>query len=301
MAPQITAGLVRRLLVEQYPRWADLPLRPVASNGTDNTIFRLGDDKCVRMPCIERSVPNIIKERQWLPRLAPQLPLRVPQPLAKGEPSDEYPWVWTIYDWIEGEEATIERLADPTASAVALAEFIRALQEIDSAAAPPSGPATGYRGAPLIQRDQHTRNALRAIAEMPELRGVLDLQRLERIWDNALQAPPWSGPPRWAHFDLHAGNLLAQDGRLAAVIDWGMAGAGDPAAELHVAWGWVPADAHQAFRSAVGLDDHAWTRGLGWTLSVALIQVAYYLPRATHPVLTRKAIKCLAALARNSD
>ena len=301
MTLEIYERLVQRLLAGQFPQWADLPLRPIPSNGTDNTIYRLGDDMCVRLPCIERAVAHITKEQEWLPKLAPHLPLRLPKLLARGRPASGYPWGWSIYDWIEGEEAALEQLTDPHAAAVALAEFIRALQQIDTEGAPLSGPPTGYRGLPLIRRDQHTRDAFRAMAEMPELEGVLDLRRLERIWDNALQVPGWNGPPRWSHFDLHAGNLLAVDGRLSAVIDWGMAGAGDPAAELHVAWGWVPTEAREAFRAATELDDATWARGLGWTLSVAVIQVAYYLPRGTHPVLVRKAVEGLADLPRNLD
>ena len=253
---------------------------------------------CLRLPYIEWAVRHIAKEQQWLPKLAPHLPLRIPSLLGRGRPGSDYPWVWSVYDWIEGEEATPERLADPRSAAVALGEFLRALQQVDTEGAPLSGPPTGYRGMPLSVRDEPTRDAFRAMAEMPELEGVLDLRALERIWDEALQAPGWDGPPRWAHFDLHAGNMLAADGQLSAVIDWGMMGAGDPAAELHVAWGWVLPEARDAFRAAAGIDDAAWARGLGWALSIAVIQVAYYLPRGTHPVLVGKAVRGLAELPR---
>ena len=301
MTLKIDESLVRRLLAEQFPQWSELSLRPIPSNGTDNMMYRLGRDRCVRLPYIERAVPHIAKEQEWLPRLATHLPLRVPKLLGRGRPGSGYPWMWSVYDWIEGEEATIERLADPRAAAIELGTFISALQRIDATGAPLSGPPTGDRGVPLLRRERATRDAFRAMAELPELEGVIDLRRLERIWDDALRAPAWNGPPRWAHFDLHAGNLLALEGRLNAVIDWGMAGAGDPAAELHVAWGWVPVEDRDAFRAAVGIDDATWARGLGWALSVAVIQVAYYLPRGTHPVLVRRAVEGLADLPRKLD
>src|SRR3954468_24460169 len=96
---------VRRLLRAQFARWAELPLREVQSAGTDHTIYRLGSDKCVRLPRIGWAVQQAQKEAEWLPRLAPKLPLEVPAPLATGRPSDEYPWPWSIAPWIEGHDA----------------------------------------------------------------------------------------------------------------------------------------------------------------------------------------------------
>src|SRR5947207_9742242 len=126
-------SLVRRLLAAQFPQWADLPIRPVRSAGTDNALYRLGEDMVVRLPRIHWAVGQVEKEQQWLPRLAPLLPLAIPVPLAKGTPAEGYPWHWSIYRWLEGENATIERLADLHQAATALAEFVAALQRIDPA------------------------------------------------------------------------------------------------------------------------------------------------------------------------
>ena len=293
--------LVRRLLAEQFPQWAELPLRAVSSDGTDNTIYRLGDDMCIRLPQIARAAPSISKEQVWLPRLAPHLPLRVPRIRGEGRPAAEYPWVWSVMDWIDGEEASRDRLADPAAAATMLGEFLVALRQVDAAGAPRSGPDTGGRGLPLGARDQLTRRALREMAAMPQLDHMLDLPRLERVWDNALRIPEYQQPPRWCHFDLHAGNMLAIDGRLSAVIDWGMAGAGDPAAELHVAWGWATPEAREALRDAAEIDDHTWARGRAWALSIAVIQIAHYLPRGTHPVLVDNAVQSLARLSNGGS
>lgn len=296
----IDHALVRHLLAEQFPQWAELPLRPVRSDGTDNTIYRLGEDMCVRLPQIARAVPNITKEQVWLPRLAPHLPLRVPRILGHGRPAAGYRWVWSVMDWVDGEEASVDRLADPVAAAATLGEFLVALRRIDASDAPRSGPETGGRGRALCARDELTRRALREMATMPQLDDLLDLPRLERIWDAALRLPEYEQPPRWCHFDLHAGNMLALNGRLSAVIDWGMAGAGDPAAEMHVAWGWAAPEAREVLRDAAQIDQHTWARGRAWALSIAVIQIAYYLPRGTHPVLVDNAVKSLSELSGSS-
>ena len=296
----IDHALVRRLLADQFPQWAKLPLRAVPSHGTDNTIYRVGDDMCVRLPQIARAVPNISKEQYWLSRLAPHLPLRVPRILGEGRPAAGYPWTWSVMDWIDGEEASLDRLTDPLAAAAMLGQFLVALRRVDASDAPRSGPETGGRGLPLCARDELTRRALREMAAMPQLDDLLELPRLERIRDDALRLPEYQQPPRWCHFDLHAGNMLALDGRLSAVIDWGMAGAGDPAAELHVAWSWARPEAREVLRDAAEIDEHTWARGRAWALSIAVIQIAYYLPRGTHPVLVDNAVQSLAGLSSGS-
>ncbi len=131
--------LVRRLLAAQFPHWADLPIEPVHSAGTDNAIYRLGDDLAVRLPRIDRATRQVDKEHEWMPRLAPHLPLAIPVPLARGIPGEGYPWHWSIAPWLEGENATIERIADLRQAATDLAQFVTALQRIDPAGGPPPG------------------------------------------------------------------------------------------------------------------------------------------------------------------
>ncbi len=294
----IDRALVRRLLAEQFPQWAELPLRAVPSDGTDNTLYRLGGDMCVRLPQIARAVPSVTKEQIWLPRLASHLPLRIPRILGQGRPAASYPWPWSIMDWIDGREASPNRLANPVDAATVLGQFLVALRRIDVSDAPRSGPETGGRGLPLCARDHLTRSGLRDMTAMSQLDNLLDFPRLERVWDDALRIPGYEQPPRWCHFDLHAGNMLALDGRLSAVIDWGMAGIGDPAADLHVAWGWATPEARDVLRDAAEVDQHTWDRGRAWALSIAVIQIAYYLPRGTHPALVDNAVKSLSVLSR---
>ncbi len=208
----IDVSLVRRLLAAQFPHWADLPIRPVEVGGIDNRTFHLGAHMTVRLPSAAAYALQVEKEHQWLPRLAPLLPLPIPLPLAKGAPADGYPWQWSVYRWLEGETATVERIADLRQFATALAQFLVALQRIDSAGGPPPGRHNFFRGGPLAVYDAETRQALAA------LEGKIDTDAASEVWEAALAAS-WQGSPVWFHGDIAWGNLLVEDGRLSTVID----------------------------------------------------------------------------------
>ncbi len=279
-----SVALVGRLLAAQFPHWGDLPIRPLRSAGTDNALYRLGDDMAVRLPRIQGATGQVDKEHQWLPRLAPLLPLAIPVPLAKGTPGEGYPWHWSVYRWLEGENAAMERIADPRQAATDLAHFIAALQRIDPTGGPAPGPHNFNRGVPLAARDSATRAAIGS------LHGTFDADVVTAAWDRALQAPAWQGPPVWIHGDLQAGNLLVVQGRLSAVIDFGGSGIGDPACDVMTAWLFLCADTRDVFRAALDVDDATWARGRGWALSVGLIALPYY--QHTNPIL--------AAIARRA-
>jgi len=270
-------SLVGRLLAAQFPHWADLPIEPVRSAGTDNAIYKLGDDMAVRLPRIHRAIGQVDKEHQWLPRLAPHLPLAIPIPLAKGTPGEGYPWHWSVRRWLEGEDATIERITDLRQAALALAQFVAALQRIDPTGGPPPGVHNFGRGVPLAMRDAYTRAAIASLDSM------LDTRAVTAAWNAALAAPPWHRRPVWIHGDLQSGNLLVERGQLCAVIDFGALGVGDPACDLMVAWTLLSGESREAFRAALSVDDTTWARGRGWALSVALIALPYYLD--TNPVI----------------
>ena len=287
------ASLVGRLLAAQFPQWADLAIAPVPSAGTDNALYRLGDDMVVRLPRIHWAVDTVDKEQQWLPKLAPLLPLAIPVPLAKGAPGEGYPWHWSVYRWLEGENATLDRIADPCQAATDLAQFIAALQRIDPTGGPPPGAHNSFRGAPLAVRDAPTRAAIDALDAMHD---TLDIDAVTAAWEAALQTPTWRGPPVWLHGDLQSGNLLARQGRLSAVIDFGCLGVGEPAMDLTVAWTLLSGRARDRFRAALAVDDASWTRGRGWALSFGLIALPYY--HSTNPVLAgiyRRAIEQVLA------
>ncbi len=265
-------GLVGRLIAGQFPQWTGLAIEPVPSAGTDNALYRLGDDLAVRLPRIKGAAEDVHREHEWLPRLAPLLPVAIPQPLGKGEPAEGYPWHWSVHRWLDGENPTVGALPDPQALATELAGFITTLHRIDTDGAPRSG-----RGVPLIRRDAPTRTAIDA------LHGVIDTTAATSAWEAALAAPVWSDPPVWIHGDLSPGNVLTVSGRLSAVIDFGGFGVGDPATDLIVGWNLLPAGTRPDFRAALGVDDATWARGRGWALSIALIQLPSY--RTTNPAL----------------
>jgi aminoglycoside phosphotransferase (APT) family kinase protein len=262
----IDAALVARLVGSQFPQWSGLPIAAAEPNGWDNRTFRLGRELLIRLPSAESYAAQVRKEHRWLPVLAPQLPLPIPVPVAMGEPDVGYPWNWSVYRWLDGVPASTARVDDLTELAVTLADFLVCLQRIDPAGGPPPGPHNFFRGGPLETYDVETRNA---IATVPELNTKLATE----VWETALAAT-WRGHPVWVHGDVAAGNLLVKDGRLAAVIDFGSSGVGDPACDVTIAWTLLYGESREAFRVALPLDDATWARGRGWALWKALIRYA---------------------------
>ncbi|PBB34887.1 aminoglycoside phosphotransferase family protein [Mesorhizobium sp. M1A.F.Ca.IN.022.07.1.1] len=263
----IDTALVRRLVDAQFPEWRHLPVKPVAFGGWDNRTFHLGDTMAVRLPSAAPYALQVEKEHRWLPKLAPLLPLPIPEPLAMGEPAAGYPWHWSVYRWIEGETAKTGHIADLRAFAVSLAEFLVALKRIDPTAGPAPGQHNFYRGGPLAVYDDEARQAIAA------LEGRIDTQAATAVWKAALAAG-WHGSPVWFHGDVASGNLLVEDGRLSAVIDFGTSGVGDPSCDLAIAWTLFEGESREAFRARIAVDDATWARGRGWTLWKALITVA---------------------------
>jgi aminoglycoside phosphotransferase (APT) family kinase protein len=280
------AGLVQRLLASQHPQWADLPIARVPSAGTDNAMYRLGDRLAVRLPRIHWSVEFVAKEQTWLPVLAPQLPLALPRPVAIGEPEELFPYPWSVVQWLPGELATLDRLDDPVQAALDLAAFVTALHAIDSTGGPQH-----HRGLPVRLLDDEMR---RCIAH---LRGEVDADAVTRAWNQAMSAPDHDGRPVWFHGDLAYLNLLAQDGKLTAVIDWGTSGVGDPAIDMIIAWSLFPPDARNAYRDALRVDDATWERGKAWALT-GIFAIPYY--RDTNPVLVANAITAIEAVLADS-
>ncbi len=268
-------GMVARLLAAQFPELATLPIERVPSSGTDNALYRLGNEWVARLPRIDWALGQGEKERQWLPKLAPHLPLTLPVQIAQGRPGEGYPYAWTIYRWLPGESAAYERLADPNQAARDLAAFIKALQRIDPTGGPDAR-VQRMRGSPLAQRDAGTREAIAQLADS------LDVQAALRVWDAALRAPEWGRAPVWFHGDLLPGNLLVDQGRLSAVIDWSGLGVGDPACDLMCAWALFRGESRAMFRAALGVDDATWARARGHALSQAVIFIPYYVN--TNPI-----------------
>jgi len=215
-----------------------------------------------------------------MPKFAPHLPLAIPDPLEMGEPGEGYPWHWSVYRWLEGENKSIENIPDPIQAAVDIAHFILALQHIDPTSGPPAK-EHNLRGIPLSMRDEDTRRAIKA------LHGMIDTDTVTAVWESALQAHEWKHAPVWFHGDMLPGNILFHQGRVRAVIDFNGLGLGDPACDLMIAWSLFSGESREAFRSALGVDDATWARGRGHALSQALIFIPYYLN--TNPAGVRNA------------
>jgi len=281
----INGMLVQKLIETQFSHWSHLPIIPINSSGTDNAIYRLGQELAIRLPRTASAALQIDKEYQWLPQFAPHLPLAIPVPLGKGLSTEDFPWPWLIYRWLEGKDATVVHITDLEQAAIDLGHFVLALQKIN-----PAGGPFSRRGKPLATCDHETRRALQS------LHGLIDVDAATRAWENALNVPVWHGLPVWTHGDLHAGNLLVDGDKLTAVIDFGMAGIGDPACDMMVAWTFLSANTRDIFRKVVNPDDATWARGRGWALTFGLVALPYY--QHTNPVLAgiaRRAIEAVLA------
>ena len=261
----IDAELVGRLVAAQFPHLSDLPISAVRSTGTVNAIYRLGDHLCARLPRLPEWAQDLDKEWQWLPRLAPRLSLRVPEPVGKGNPAGSYPFSWAIYGWIDGEPYSDELVDDEHRAAKDLAQFVVELRRIDAVV---GAPRAGRR--PLRELDAVTRAAIESA------RGVIDGDAATAAWERALEAPAWGGTPVWIHTDLLRPNVLVHGGRLCAVIDFGGAGVGDPAADVIAAWSVFSHTGRGTFRGVLDVDDGTWNRARGFALHQAAMIIPYY-------------------------
>ena len=260
----IDTALVEQLLATQFPKYADLPVSAVRSTATVNAIYRLGDDLSVRLPRVEEWTKDLDKEWYWLPRLAPHLSLRVPEPVVKGHPTRSYSFSWAIYDWIGGQPYSDGLVDDEQRAARDLAQFVAGLRRIDPTGAPPGG------RKPLRELDAVTRAAIESS------RDVIDVEAATAAWEHALGAPAWRGNPVWIHADLLRPNVLVRGGRIHAVIDFGSVGAGDPAADVIPAWAVFGPAGRRTFREALDVDDGTWNRARGFALHQAVLIIPYY-------------------------
>jgi aminoglycoside phosphotransferase (APT) family kinase protein len=270
---------VRALLKEQFPRWADQSLVRIIDSGTDSAIYRLGDDKGIRLPRVHWAEAQIEKECRWLSTLAVGLPVAVPAPLAEGRPGHGYPFPWLIYPWLEGTSLDRTILENSDVLAEDLGGFVLALEQLPTDDAPPPN----RRGLPLAPFDQTVQWAL------DQLDGLIDVDRARRVWQSALEAGPWPHDPVWVHGDLLPGNILVRDWRLRGVIDWSGAGVGDPACEAMVAWA-LPPSARRIYKQTLGFDEATWARARGWVIEQTSLYIPYYaktLPEAVDQATVR--------------
>ena len=281
--------VIRDLLREQSPWWADLPLAP-AGSGTDNSLYRLGDDLVLRLPRTPGTARDVAKEQRWLPVLAPHLPVAVPQPVHHGHPGQAYPLPWSVYRWIEGDEVAADTVADWERLGRDLANLVAALHAVDLGGAQPRDGLSWYRGGPLLELDDWVRRCLADCRALRASDGLdLDVDRLQDVWAAALALPDPEPRTVWMHGDLKPSNLLVRDGRLVAVIDFGGLSIGVPDAEHAPQWD-LPGPAREAYRAVLGIADETWQRARAWAVAVGVSGVPYYWhtrPEFVHECLRR--------------
>jgi aminoglycoside phosphotransferase (APT) family kinase protein len=284
----VTVELVEGLIRDQFPEWRGLAVRSVASHGTVNALFRIGDDLVARFPILPGDVAavraGLEDEADAARRLRRISPYPTPEPIRIGAPGLDYPQPWSVYSWIEGTIAYDADVAGSSAFAEDLARFVLALR-----AEPTEGRVfTGsWRGGVLTSQDGYVADGLE------RSRGMIDVAGLAQLWAD-LRTTPRTEPDGWTHRDLMPGNLLVKDGQLAGVIDVGTFTVSDPAMDLQPAWNLLDPAARATFRSALGSDDDEWRRGMGWSFAQAIGCLWYYVE--TNPVMSRTAHHTLTAM-----
>lgn len=276
----INPELIKALLLEQFPEFTNHPLQKMHPEGTDNVLYRLGNDKLIRLPRTKSSSLNIEKELTWLPRLGPKLPISIPKILCKGLSNKNYPFPWLICEWLDGINPDQEDMVGKLKVAADLATFVNAMQQIPAK----SGPNC-RRGQPLNTCDKQV------LQSIPLLNKLYDTSLLKKLWESAINVPHWKKEPVWIHGDLHAGNLIVKDRILVGIVDWGLAGVGDPACDMMVAWTLLNQQSRKIFHSIIQPDDDSWARGRGWALFLGIVGYPYY--RNKNPIFARIAKRAL--------
>lgn len=287
---RVDESVVRSLLREQQPEWSTLPISP-AGEGTDNRMYRLGDQLLMRLPRTPDNAKAVRKEQTWLPRLAPHLPCRIPEPVHAGTPSSAFPLAWSVYRWIDGDEAGLGSVTDWPAFGADLAAIVQRLHSVPLMGATRQDELSWYRGGGLRACDQWIGECFDTCRTIEGL--DLDIAHLRHLWQSALALPEPSGRQVWLHGDLKPSNLLVQQGKLHAVIDFGALSVGFPDAEHSPLWD-LPPGARHAYWDAIDLDDVTWLRARAWAIAVGVSGVSYY--SATYPAFANECLSRLRAI-----
>ena len=286
------AALALRLIAAECPQLSGQRIAAVSSSGTENALFRLGREFVIRFPRTPGAIAAVDKEHAWLPKLAGSLNLAVPAPVHRGLPQTGYPRPWSVFRWLPGRDAWREAPADLSQAASDLAAFVNALRAQPCAGGPIPSEHNAWRGVPLATLDNRVRRGIEACGDLIRRRDVTAL------WERAL-AEPASAQSTWLHGDLQPGNLLVQQGRVTAVIDFGLLGVGDPAVDLLPAWNLLDARARRVYRDALEANEPAWIRSQGWAVFQAVMALPFYL--GTNRVMVRLAQRQLGEVLRAAD
>jgi aminoglycoside phosphotransferase (APT) family kinase protein len=264
---EINEPLVRALIADQFPHWAELSIDPVQPGGWDNRTFLVGTEMVARLPSAADYEAQVHREQRWLPHLRTHLPLEIPEPLALGQPGCGFLWSWSVYRWIPGATSANSPPSDASQFATDLAAFLGALHRAPAEDGPAPGKENFFRGGDLAVYDRQFRKAVASMSGKINTAAALD------VWNSAL-ASSWDDRPVWVHGDLSLGNLLVRQDRLAAVIDFGQLCAGDPACDLAIAWTYFRGEDRATFLNQVAVDSGTRQRGCAWALWKAAIVAA---------------------------
>ncbi|MEU3189393.1 aminoglycoside phosphotransferase family protein [Streptomyces sp. NPDC006992] len=292
---RVDEAVVRSLLREQQPEWSALPLSP-AGEGTDNRMYRLGEQLLVRLPRTPDNAKAVRKEQTWLPRLAPHLSCRIPEPVYAGIPSSAFPLAWSVYRWIDGDEAGLGPVIDWPAFGADLAAMVQSLHSIPLMGATRQGELSWYRGGGLQACDRWISECFDNCRTIEGL--DLDIAHLWHLWQCALASSEPSGHQVWLHGDLKPSNLLVRQGKLHAVIDFGALSVGFPDAEHSPLWDFPPG-ARQAYWDAMSLDNATWLRARAWAIAVGVSGVVDYW--TTYPAFGDECLSRLRTILETAD
>jgi aminoglycoside phosphotransferase (APT) family kinase protein len=274
----VSPASVRALVAEQFPRWAHLPVTAVASEGTVNAIFRIGDRLAARFPL---QPGDLDTTRRWLRaeadaarELLGRTRFPTPEPVALGRPGRGYPLPWSVQTWLPGTTATDDDPGGVPEFALDLADFVADVRGMATRGRTFSGSA---RGGDLRSQDAWLETCFH------HSEGLLDVPRLRRLWRH-LRELPRTTPDTMTHGDLVPGNVLVSRGRLAGVLDVGGLAAADPALDLVGAWHLLDTGPRQLLRDRLGCHDLDWERGRAWAFAHAMGLVWYYVE--TNPVMS---------------
>ncbi len=239
----------------------------------------------IRMPTVGDYASQIPKEQELLPQLAKRLSLRIPAPIKIGKPSSDYHYPFSIYKWLPGKSINLLTLTDQEKKQLAfdLAKFLKELQAISDVKGLEPGQHNWWRGDHVSIYDKGAREQIVELAE------VIDTSKALALWDQACMTK-WDKTPVWIHGDFSIGNMLMENCKLSAVIDFGSSAVGDPACDLVIAWTYLSGKSRKIFISEMDLDQDTWLRARAWALWKATFELCQIADKTSPEARLQKRI-----------
>jgi len=268
----VAVPTVRRLVASQFPEWSNLRIEAVSSSGTVSALFRIGDRLVARFPLQPGDLEEV---RSWIEseaavarELLGQRRFATPEPVAIGEPCEDFPLPWSVQSWIPGVTAFEADAAESVGLAEDLVEFIEGVRDIGTRGRTFRGAG---RGGDLRSHDDWMEKCF------VQSEGILDVPRLRDLWQSMRVLPRVDGGDVMNHGDLIVTNVLVTFGRIAGVLDVGGLGPADPALDLLSAWNLLESGPRGTMRRLLDSDDVEWARGQAWAFQQAIGLVWYYV------------------------